>query len=427
MANLIRSFGRHFLESGRGILRICVSVLIAIAVLTLTTSAPAGASKPRIGKPGAPTAVTAIAGNMGAAVSWTAPASDGGSPITGYTVKASGGHVCTTHGAISCIVTGLTNGHKYSISVRASNAKHTGKPSAKIQVIPSSSRNCFYLGPYANLQGCILSNSNVQGDGTNLSNLNLSYANLTDADLSGATLTGDDLMGTILTGADLELVTSGGVTGEPAPTSPYSNLRGYLVGPEVNLSSVDLSGANLSGIDLSGANLGDANLRSANLSGTDLDGVILFHTISGGITGTPSRLPMNTLIIDGYLIGPYVSLGGANLSGVDLSTLSSVDLYQVSSGRITGTPSALPLDYFIFNGYLMGPGVDLTGATLSGSLSGVDLSGATLVFADFVDANLSGANLSGADFFETSWTNTICPDGTNSNNDAATCINNLTP
>ena len=36
--------------------------------------------------PGAPTAVTATAGNTSATVSWTAPASNGGSRITSYTV-----------------------------------------------------------------------------------------------------------------------------------------------------------------------------------------------------------------------------------------------------------------------------------------------------------------------------------------------------
>ena len=38
------------------------------------------------GVPGAPTIVAGIAGNQSAYVSWTAPASNGGSAITNYTV-----------------------------------------------------------------------------------------------------------------------------------------------------------------------------------------------------------------------------------------------------------------------------------------------------------------------------------------------------
>ena len=41
--------------------------------------------------PGAPTAVSGVAGNGQVAVSWSAPASTGGSPITGYTVTAAPG------------------------------------------------------------------------------------------------------------------------------------------------------------------------------------------------------------------------------------------------------------------------------------------------------------------------------------------------
>jgi hypothetical protein len=71
------------------------------------------------------------------ALSWTAPASNGGSPITGYTVIASpGGATCTSSGATSCTVTGLVNGTSYSFTVRATNAAGTGPASSSASATP---------------------------------------------------------------------------------------------------------------------------------------------------------------------------------------------------------------------------------------------------------------------------------------------------
>jgi hypothetical protein len=80
--------------------------------------------------PTAPTGVVGVAGDGEVAVSWTAPASDGGSAITGYTVTASPGDAtCPTTGDLTCTVTGLTNGTPYTFTVTATNDVGTSEPS----------------------------------------------------------------------------------------------------------------------------------------------------------------------------------------------------------------------------------------------------------------------------------------------------------
>ena len=89
--------------------------------------------------PGAPTNVRAIPSNGYATVSWTAPADNGGSPVTGYVVAYStdGGGTYTrttqnfsTSTATSQDVSGLRNGTAYVFRVSAINAVGTGPASA---------------------------------------------------------------------------------------------------------------------------------------------------------------------------------------------------------------------------------------------------------------------------------------------------------
>src|SRR5262245_43147203 len=86
--------------------------------------------------PGAPTGLTATlltsvtvpAGSV--QLTWVAPAS--GSPITGYTLTASGGKSCTTTGALSCTVSGLSPSTSYSFTVTATSAAGTGPASPAV-------------------------------------------------------------------------------------------------------------------------------------------------------------------------------------------------------------------------------------------------------------------------------------------------------
>jgi hypothetical protein len=84
--------------------------------------APSPASAPVIG--------VATAGDGQASVAFTAPAIDGGSAITGYTVTSSPGGITATGAASPITVTGLANGTAYTFTVTASNANGTSAASA---------------------------------------------------------------------------------------------------------------------------------------------------------------------------------------------------------------------------------------------------------------------------------------------------------
>jgi hypothetical protein len=128
---------------------ITISGLPAATALTFTVNAvnavgAGAASSPSSsvttpGPPGAPTGVTGTYGEYKVTVSFTAPASNGGSQITGYTVtavRADGvGSSVTATGSASPIVVGstaMTPTYAYTVTVTATNAVGTGPASTPV-------------------------------------------------------------------------------------------------------------------------------------------------------------------------------------------------------------------------------------------------------------------------------------------------------
>jgi len=95
--------------------------------------------------PSAPSAVQAFPGDRAASVTFAAPSSDGGSPITGYTATSNpAGRTCSTSGALSCTISGLVNGASYTFTVTATSAVGTGPASSpSAAVVPQSTAASF--------------------------------------------------------------------------------------------------------------------------------------------------------------------------------------------------------------------------------------------------------------------------------------------
>lgn len=79
--------------------------------------------------------INPVAGNGEVSLSWSEPY-NGGSPITGYTVKYSNGTVIITTTNTSYTVTGLTNGTSYTFIVTANNIAGSSLPNSSPSATP---------------------------------------------------------------------------------------------------------------------------------------------------------------------------------------------------------------------------------------------------------------------------------------------------
>ncbi|MFM9134933.1 MAG: fibronectin type III domain-containing protein, partial [bacterium] len=145
----------HTASTGTGATRYAVTQLangtpyeFRVAALTNTFGVglfSQAASANPYGVPGAPTAVTAVAGDASATITWTAPESDNGRRVVGYRVEAASGTgwydvvADTGSAATTYSASGLANGTPYLFRVAAINAAGAGAASVPSpQVIPAT-------------------------------------------------------------------------------------------------------------------------------------------------------------------------------------------------------------------------------------------------------------------------------------------------
>lgn len=109
------------------------------------------------GAPSEPREVTATAADGSVTLAWTAPADDGGSPVTGYEVLRgtsaggeSGTPIATGLTATTYTDTAVRNGTAYYYQVRARNDTGVSAPSAEAHAVPSAASG----GPSEDLADC---------------------------------------------------------------------------------------------------------------------------------------------------------------------------------------------------------------------------------------------------------------------------------
>lgn len=89
-------------------------------------------------KPGAPTSLSAIAGDAQVKLSWKAPANNGGATVDYYVVYQNGKDVTHVTGT-TAVLNGLTNGVSYNFAVSAHNSAGIGTMSSIVKATPSAS------------------------------------------------------------------------------------------------------------------------------------------------------------------------------------------------------------------------------------------------------------------------------------------------
>jgi len=176
-----------------------------------------------------------------------------------------------------------------------------------------------------------------------------------------------------------------------------------------DFGSADMRYRSIAGRDWTGAQFSATNLTHADVSNANFTNAQMSLAILRGSTGWSSVTFSNTDM-------SRADLGLVDLSGKDLRSVILTGA-QIDDSNMANTD----LDHN-----------DLTNTNMfRANFSGADFSDAELEDAVMDGGNFTNTNLAGATnathVEASTWGNTICPDGTNSDNNSDTCEGHLTP
>ncbi len=328
--------------------------------------------------PNAPTAVSAVASNAQAVVSFTAPAFNGGSAITGYVVTSSPGNITVSGPSSPLTVTGLTNGTVYTFTVHATNAAgNSVESSASAGVTPltvpgaptigtatagNASATVTFTAPASN-GGATITSYTVTSNPGNITKSGasspLTVTGLTNGTAYTFTVTATNSVGTGAASNASNSVTPATVPGAPTGllTTPNNNQVGLTwTAPTVTGGSpitdyvveYSLSGANSWTTFADGTSTTTSAAVTGLTNGTAYD--FRVSAVNAVGTGTPSSPAADTpLTVPGAPTIGTVTPGNASVSVAFVAPAnnggSAVTGYTVTSspGGKTGTGTTSPI------------------------------------------------------------------------------------
>ncbi len=228
-------------------------------------------------------------------------------------------------------------------------------------------------------------------------------------------------LGTNVTEVGPTLISAIGLASPELGTSDVGALPFFV---EVT-SSEDGYAANVSWTEIDPALNGNEILLSLSQNGVSQESVGPKLTLPGDTHA--GRFVSGTAVVTVMSAPPDVPVAGSgpNLQGANLNKASRPGDFLVGASLQGANLNKADLAGAYLDATNLS-GANLNGADFSGAfLNGADLDNANLHGVDLTGANLTGARLTGANLNGVTWSDTTCPDGSKSDDDGGTCVNNL--